>query len=304
MSCINKSDKGYRALANIYGDALAEAFVRSYPLNKGGENADYYIPTNTEVKFWLTEQKNNISKNIRRALKINPYMSEDAIKHLLKGVISKYKGTYFITTGWLYNGSQALTQETLKTVYEPNLKIMEGLYQEFPEIFTLRGTKNSNTVVVEITPQVKPEEDEDDNLPEDTYDTPQITKSMDTYKSLVERNNGQKPKAFVVDAFKWVMNANGLYNLVYPGNNMTFLKNIDLETGTVVPEPEEVTTPVDEARRDRMFRSIMQMIKQQHIDSYLAEKGIDMADIYEDLRYAETEQDLNKISETLLKALC
>jgi len=304
MSCINKSDKGYRALANVYGDALAEAFVRSYPLNKGGENADYYIPTNTEVKFWLTEQKNNISKNIKRALKINPYMSEDAIKHLLKGVISKYKGTYFITTGWLYNGSQALTQETLKTVYEPNLKIMEGLYQEFPEIFTLRGTKNRNTVVVEITPQVKPEEDEDDNLPEDTYDTPQITKSMDTYKSLVERNNGQKPKAFVVDTFKWVMNANGLYNLVYPGNNMTFLKNIDLETGTVVPEPEEVTTPVDEARRDRMFRSIMQMIKQQHIDSYLAEKGIDMADIYEDLRYAETEQDLNKISETLLKALC
>jgi CubicO group peptidase (beta-lactamase class C family) len=79
---------------------------------------------------------------------------------------------------------------------------------------------------------------------------------------------------------------------------------IDLETGTVVPEPEEATTPINEARRDRMFRSIMQMIKQQHIDSYLAEKGIDTADIYEDLRYAETEQDLNKISETLLKALC
>jgi hypothetical protein len=301
MSCINKSDKGYRALANIYGDALAEAFVRSYPLNKRGENVDYYIPTNTEVKFWLTEQKNNISKNIKRALKINPYMSEDAIKHLLKGVISKYKGTYFITTGWLYNGSQALTQETLKTVYEPNLKIMEGLYQEFPEIFTLRSTKNSNTVVVEITPQVKPEEDE---IPTEIDNRPEIAKSMDTYKSLVERNNGKKPAAFLADGFKWVMNENELYNLVYPANNMSFLKNIDLETGTVVPEPEEATTPINEARRDRMFRSIMQMIKQQHIDSYLAEKGIDTADIYEDLRYAETEQDLNKISETLLKALC
>ena len=301
MSCINKSDKGYKALANIYGDALAEAFVRSYPLNKRGENVDYYIPTNTEVKFWLTEQKNNISKNIKRALKINPYISEDAIKHLLKGVISKYKGTYFITTGWLYNGSQTLTQETLKTVYEPNLKIMEGLYQEFPEIFTLRSTKNSNTVVVEITPQVKPEEDK---IPTEIDNRPEIAKSMDTYKSLVERNNGKKPAAFLADGFKWVMNENELYNLVYPANNMSFLKNIDLETGTVVPEPEEATTPINEARRDRMFRSIMQMIKQQHIDSYLAEKGIDTADIYEDLRYAETEQDLNKISETLLKALC
>lgn len=299
MSCINKSDKGYKALANIYGDALAEAFVRSYPLNKAG-NEDFYIPTNTEVKAWLTDQKQNIKKNVTKALEINPYMSEDAIKHMLKGVISKHNGAFFITTGWLYNGTQILKQDVLKNVYGPNLKIMESLEKDFPQIFNLKSTKNPYTVVVEITPQEKP--DEEESFEEDT--TPEIAKSIDTYKSLVERNNGQKPKYFMVDNFKWALNENGLYNLIYPANNMTFMKNIDLETGTIVPEPEAATTPINEARRDRMFRSIMAMIKQQHIDYYLAEKGIDTADIYEDLRYAETEQDLNKITETLLKALC
>ena len=299
MSCINKSDKGYKALANIYGDALAEAFVRSYPLNKAG-NQDFYIPTNTEVKAWLTDQKQNIKKNVKRALEINPYMSEDAIKHMLKGVISKHNGAFFITTGWLYNGSQILKQDVLKNIYEPNLSIMESLQKEFPNVFNLKNTKNPYTVVVEVTPQEKPEEEE--VFEEDT--TPEIAKSMDTYKSLVQKNNGQKPKYFMADNFKWALNENGFYNLIYPANNMTFLKNIDLETGTLVPEPEAATTPINEARRDRMFRSIMAMIKQQHIDYYLAEQGIDTADIYEDLRYAETEQDLNKITETLLKALC
>lgn len=299
MSCINKSDKGYKALANIYGDALAEAFVRSYPKNKES-NEDFYIPNNKEVKVWLTEQKQNIQRNVRRALEINPYMSEDAIKHMLKGVISKHNGAFFITTGWLYNGTQILKQDALKTVYEPNLKIMESLEKEFPQIFNLKGTKNPYTVVVELTPQEKP--DEEESFEEDT--TPEIAKSMNTYKSLVERNNGQKPKYFMVDNFKWALNGNGLYNLIYPANNMTFMKNIDLETGTIVPELEAPSTPVNEARRDRMFRSIMAMIKQQHIDYYLAEKGIDTADIYADLRDAKTEQDLDKINETLLKALC
>jgi len=46
------------------------------------------------------------------------------------------------------------------------------------------------------------------------------------------------------------------------------------------------------------------MIKTQNLSDYLAVKGIDTLDIYESLRDAETEADLNKIDETLLNALC
>jgi hypothetical protein len=301
MSCINKADKGYKALANIYGDALAEAFVRSYPSNKSGENVDFYIPTKTEIKNWLTEQKSNINKNVKRALEINPYMSEDAIKSMLKGVISKFKGNYFVTTGWLFSGSQTLSAESFNTVYKPNLAIMENLHDKFPDIFTLRGTRNTNTVIVEITPREKPEEEV---VGEEEPVSSDLTRNVETYKSLVEQNKGLKPKMFMSGTFKWALNKNGLYNLIASDNDMVFLKNVDLETGTIVPEIEPVSAPLDEARRDRMFRSIMNMIRTQNLNDYLAEKGIDTLDIYESLRDAETQADLNKINETLLNALC
>ena len=60
MSCINKSDKAYKALQNVYGDALAEAFVRGYPTNKGkSENDTFDIPNKKEVKKWITENSAN-----------------------------------------------------------------------------------------------------------------------------------------------------------------------------------------------------------------------------------------------------
>jgi carbamoylphosphate synthase small subunit len=53
-----------------------------------------------------------------------------------------------------------------------------------------------------------------------------------------------------------------------------------------------------------MFKQIAAMIKNEHIADLLAVQGIDTRDIYEQLRDAETEADLNKINQTLLKALC
>jgi hypothetical protein len=300
MSCINKSDRGYKVLANIYGDNLAEAFVRAYPINKKSNEDNYYIPTATEVKDWLTEQKNDIFKKVRRGLEINPYLSEDGLKSMLKGVISKHNGTYFVTTGWLYGGSSALTAETFNTVFKPNLAIMEKLESTFPDIFSLRRTKNPNTVIVNINPIVNIQEE----LEEEDDTRPPLAQSMDVYKNLVEKNKGLKPSVFMAGNFKWALNKNNLYNLIDADTNLTFMRNVDLESGTIVPEIEMPGEPLDEAKRDRLFRYIMKMIKEQGIDNYLAEKGIDTADIYEDLLYAETQEDLNKITETLLNTLC
>ena len=102
---------------------------------------------------------------------------------------------------------------------------------------------------------------------------------------------------------KWQLNNKGLYNLVDKFTNAVYVRNMDLDTGEMIPEVEP-QTPVDEAKRDRIFRSVMQMIREQKLDEYLAVKGIDTADIYESLRDAETDQDLNKVIETILKAVC
>jgi len=308
MSCINKADKAYKALQNVYGDALAEAFVRAHPFNKGkSEDMNFDIPSKKEVKDWLTEQKQNIPKNIKRALELNPYLSETALKSMLKGVVSTFKDRTFITTGWLFSGSSALGQEVFETIYKPNMAVMNNLADNYPDIFRLIPTKNAYTTMVEITPRVKEEEDieEEEVLEEDELKTdyPEIAESVRTYQSIVDNNNGRKPIEFMAGNLKWQLNNKGLYNLVDKFTNAVYVRNINLETGEMIPEvlPE---TPVDEAKRDRIFRSVMQMIKEQKLDEYLAVKGIDTADIYEALRDAETDNDLNKVIETILKAVC
>jgi hypothetical protein len=131
-----------------------------------------------------------------------------------------------------------------------------------------------------------------------------LTNSMRIYAETVKANNGVKPKMFMADNFTWSLNQNNLYNLLDKVTGFTFLKNVDLETGNIVPEPVSPSAPVSEQKVNKMFKQIAAMIKNEHIADLLAVQGIDTRDIYEQLRDAETEADLNKINQTLLKALC
>jgi hypothetical protein len=302
MSCINKASREYRALQDIYGDNLAEAFVRGYPLNKGkSRDMEFDIPNNVQIKAWLTEQKENIPKYMKRAMEHNPYMSETAIKSLLKGVVSKFNDKYFVTTGWLFGGSSVMGAEVFETIYQPNIGVMEKLQEMYPDIFNLRNTGNDYTTIVEITPREQPEQEVNEKDEDDVE--PEIAKSMRTYQSIVDNNNGRKPVEFMAGNFKWRLNNKGLYNLIDKFTSEIYLANVDLETGETIPSVP-LTAPVNEVKRDRVFRSVLELIKEQKLDEYLAVKGIDVADIYEDLRDAKTENDLNKVIDTLLKALC
>ena len=307
MSCINKADKAYKSLESVYDDALAEAFVRGYPTNKGRSgNMEFYIPSKQEIKTWLTKQKRPIPRYIERAMELNPYLSETALKSMLNGVISKYQNAYFVTTGRLYSGSSVLSAELLETIYKPNMQVMGTLVNMYPDIFSLKPTKTSHRIIVEITPRIRPEQDntvedlEDDEIQSEDSS---IANSLNTYQSIIQANNGRKPVEFMAGNLKWQLNKDGLYNLVDKYNNDVYVRNMDLETGEMIPEIDP-GLPVDEAKRDGIFRTVMQMIKEQHFDEYLAVKGIDTADIYESLRDAQTEGELNKILETLLKAIC
>jgi hypothetical protein len=131
-----------------------------------------------------------------------------------------------------------------------------------------------------------------------------LTNSMRIYAETVKANKGLKPKMFMANNFTWSLNENNLYNLLDKDNGFTFLKNVDLETGNIVPEPVSESAPVSEQKVNKMFKQIAAMIKNEHIADLLAVQGIDTRDIYEQLRDAETEADLNKINQTLLKALC
>ena len=179
-----------------------------------------------------------------------------------------------------------------------NMRIMNSLASRYPDVFTIEPSRSQeNTYRVLITPRVKPEETVVDNESD-------LANSMRVYAQTVEANRGLKPKMFIAGNYTWALNKNNLYNLMDKLTGFTFLKNVDLETGSVVPETVSVSMPVSEEKVDKMFRQIMGMIKHEHMADLLAVQGIDTRDIYEQLRDAKTEADLNKINETLLKALC
>ena len=100
MACLNKTLPAYKTLVKMYGDALADAFVRGYSQNVKllGEN-DFYYPSVKEVTDHLAKTKKNIPDTIAFALETNPNLSEQAIKGLLKGVAHMYEGNFYITSG-------------------------------------------------------------------------------------------------------------------------------------------------------------------------------------------------------------
>jgi hypothetical protein len=115
---------------------------------------------------------------------------------------------------------------------------------------------------------------------------------------------GTKPQSFVAGRSKWVLNSKGLYNLVdMNNNNNVFLRDMDMETGTLVTE-EDNSGPVDPKRVEKELRYFNNMVVSQKLDEVLAELGIDIFDVVESLENAKTNKEFDKIMSDVRKKLC
>jgi hypothetical protein len=152
MACLNKTLPAYKTLVKMYGDALADAFVRGYSQNVKllGEN-DFYYPTVKELTDHLAKTKRNIPDTIAFALETNPNLSEQAIKGLLKGVAHMHKGDFYITSGRGISDDAIITDAQLSSIFRPNFRIITELTERFPEKFNIKNTqKRSYVKIVEI----------------------------------------------------------------------------------------------------------------------------------------------------------
>jgi hypothetical protein len=150
--CINKSNPEFKKLSSVYGEKLAETFVRKYSSDVKGLSDDFYYPSVKEFKTWMMFYKKDMFNVVNFALEQNPNLSKEAILSLLKGVISQHKDAVFITKGWTSTGSLVYNQEQIETVFKPNLRLMIDLAAKHPTLFTIKSTKNPLVKVVEITP--------------------------------------------------------------------------------------------------------------------------------------------------------
>lgn len=143
------------------------------------------------------------------------------------------------------------------------------------------------------------------------------------FNSVVEKSNGLKPKEFYTsdadfDAFnypeevrtqedptasKWLLNSNGLYDLVDQFTDEIYLRDVDLATGKQKLQAED-TTPVNEKDKRSFIKSLRDGVADYRIDEILAERGYDINEIIDNLEAATTQQEYSKIVTDVLKNIC
>jgi hypothetical protein len=186
--------KNIAGLSKIFGEDLAKALITSYPKNKGRET--FYIPTITDLKKWLIKDRKRAEKIITRAFEINPYLSKDAIKFFLSGIINEKNNTLYITKGFINSGSDILNYEAYQTKFAENYKFVQNLVAKYPGVFKIKDTSNPTTKVVEITqasPRLFPSEgakrgQRDESIKEKYFPT-DVEKSSVILKKIAESNH-------------------------------------------------------------------------------------------------------------------
>jgi len=170
---------------------------------------------------------------------------------------------------------------------------MRFLERKYPDIFELQSTRNDFTYKVIITPRIK------ETAAQEEATSFSIQNSLDTYRSLTERL-GYSPISFEVGNHRWVQTNGSLYNLINKFNYTVLERNVNLQSGAV----QERRVPVNEKERNMMIGEVQELKNVESINIALGLKGYFMEDILDQMRNAETQQELMLAYKKILKTLC
>ena len=127
------------------------------------------------------------------------------------------------------------------------------------------------------------------------------------FNQELTRTNGVPPKVFIFEngpyINKYVLNKNNLYNLVDKDNGSIFVADINLQTGAIISD-DLPSTPVDKQKVERYINSLRKQIKDFRIDEILADKGIDINEIIDNLENVSTVDEFDEIASELIKNMC
>jgi pyoverdine/dityrosine biosynthesis protein Dit1 len=82
-----------------------------------------------------------------------------------------------------------------------------------------------------------------------------------------------------------------------------FVANINLQTGEIIND-DLPSIPVDKKMVERYVDNLRKQIKEFRIDEILAEKGIDINDVIDDLENVSTVDEFDEIAGELIKNMC
>ena len=136
---------------------------------------------------------------------------------------------------------------------------------------------------------------------------PENNPAIAAFNQELIKTNGIPPKVFTFQngpyTNKYVLNKNNLYNLVDKDNGSIFVANINLQTGEIVND-DLPSTPVDKQKVERYINNLRKQIINFRIDLILADKGINMKVIIDNLQNVSTEDQFVEIASELIKNMC
>jgi len=111
------------------------------------------------------------------------------------------------------------------------------------------------------------------------------------------------PKRFIAGQRAWVLNNMKLYDLVDKTTDTIMLRNMNMFTGDIVEEIPS-NKPVNRKQLINFEKQLSSGITSYRLDQILAEKGIDINDVYGAIEKVETQAQLNNLINKILKAIC
>jgi hypothetical protein len=145
-ACINTNDPAFKVLAKRYeSPVLAELLI--YEMRKENIIDNNEIPSIITVKKFLKNRVITAEKTIDTIITNQQHLTEQLIKDVLQGIISKYKGQYYITQG---NVTGIQSSFVINDVYMPHYDLMLRLQKKYPKIFEIVDTPSHRVKVIKL----------------------------------------------------------------------------------------------------------------------------------------------------------
>lgn len=133
---------------------------------------------------------------------------------------------------------------------------------------------------------------------------PETNTDLQDYKDAVAKNNGVFPNKLTTSAGRlYVLNSDGLYNLVDPVSGILLMKNIDLNTGEV-GLPNSVNVPATTAYKNQLLNQIEVLRQNYNLEDLLGQYGYDIKDLIEKVQNAETVDQVDDVASLINEKIC
>jgi hypothetical protein len=133
---------------------------------------------------------------------------------------------------------------------------------------------------------------------------PETTTDLQDFRDAVAQNNNIFPAKFSPSRDRlYVLNSDGLYNLVDPLSGAVLMKNIDMTTGEM-GVPSNVNVPATNAYKNELLKQIQVQLKEFNLEERLGQYGYDIKDLIEKIQNAETQNEVDDVAALINEKIC